>query len=230
MQKSVLAGAGFLAALFVVPAFADDTIVDTPYEAPGFTWAGGYVGLQAGYLLGNSHWLDYLNNYADPEPDGFLGGVYAGYNYRLTTNLVLGIDADLTYANAGAFGLAHAPDGTIFGPGVGYTTELNWSGAVRGRFGYSADRFLPYIAGGLAFGDVNYSIIEGSTVTPFTDTMVGWTLGAGLEYAFTDKIIGRFEYRYTDFGSVESGSNGSVIGGKIDLKTNDIRLGIAYKF
>lgn len=58
--------------------------------------------------------------------------------------------------------------------------------------------------------------------------MTGYTLGAGLDYAMTDHIILRAEYCYTDFG----GDDFNVDGWKrnVDLKSNDLRIGVAYKF
>ncbi|MER8912993.1 hypothetical protein NKI32_04050 [Mesorhizobium sp. M0761] len=40
----------------------------------------------------------------------------------------------------------------------------------------------------------------------------------------TDNLLLRAEYRYTDFGTE------ALPNGKVDLKTNEVRLGIAYKF
>ncbi|WP_365938639.1 hypothetical protein [Mesorhizobium sp.] len=45
-----------------------------------------------------------------------------------------------------------------------------------------------------------------------------------MDYAMTDNLLLRAEYRYTDFGT-ESLPNGNV-----DLKINEVRFGIAYKF
>ncbi len=70
----------------------------------------------------------------------------------------------------------------------------------------------------------------GVTVASFNNTLIGWTIGAGVEYAFTNNLIGRAEYRYTDFGSEDLASVRGFPDGTLDLSTNDIRLGIAYKF
>ena len=60
--------------------------------------------------------------------------------------------------------------------------------------------------------------------------MIGWNIGAGIEYAATDNLILRAEYRYTDFGSKTFHGLWGEDEGKIKLRTNDIRLGVAYKF
>ncbi|EFG9153021.1 porin family protein, partial [Escherichia coli] len=102
-------------------------------------------------------------------------------------------------------------------------------GAARLRAGYAFDRFLPYVAGGVAFADMDHTLVGPLEAYRFSDTYTGWTIGAGLEYALTDNVILRSEYRYTDFGSadfaVPTGEEN-----KVDLKSHDVRLGISYKF
>ncbi len=108
MRKSVVACASLFGAFLAVPAFAADAIVQAPvdiiYESPGFNWTGGYVGAQAGYLWGDGHYRFDDGSYADPNPDGFLGGFYAGYNYQMSNNIVLGVDADFAWTGADDFG------------------------------------------------------------------------------------------------------------------------------
>ncbi len=213
-------------------ALAADAIVEAPPEvelAPVFSWTGGYIGLQAGYIWGEGDaFSDDLDATAEIEPEGWLGGVYVGYNYQMANNVVVGIDADFAWTGADdtadVFDLGGAP--------IPFTldTELDWEAAVRLRLGYAVDRFLPYVAGGVAFGNLEGEAFD---LTPVSigaadETNVGWTLGVGLEYAFTDNLIGRAEYRYTDFGDFDVTVDGSDI--TTDLTTNDVRLGIAYKF
>jgi outer membrane immunogenic protein len=54
----------------------------------------------------------------------------------------------------------------------------------------------------------------------------------GLEYAFTNNILGRIEYRYTDFGA-RSFTQISSGGGNYDdprLHSNAVLVGLSYKF
>lgn len=207
-------------------ALAADAVVEAPpevYVAPVFSWTGGYIGGQIGYLWGEGDASSPTLGTSEIEPDGWLGGVYVGYNYQFTNNVVLGIDADFAWTGAD-------DESTIFLAGVDngtLETELDWEGAVRARLGYAVDRFLPYVAGGVAFGKLDGEAFDTAGVSVGSDdeTNTGWTLGVGLEYAFTDNIIGRAEYRYTDFGDFDFADDISA-----DLTTNDVRLGIAYKF
>jgi outer membrane immunogenic protein len=210
-------------------ALAADVAVEAPpviVAPPGFNWTGGYIGGQVGYLWGDSDFDGDDGSSAGFEPEGWLGGVYVGYNYQFTNNVVLGIDADFAWTGADddvtAFALG-VPVGTLQG-------DLDWEGAVRARLGYAVDRFLPYVAGGVAFGKLDAEAFDltGASLGSDDDTSTGWTIGAGLEYSFTDNIIGRAEYRYTDFGDFDFDIGAGS--GSVDLTTNDVRLGIAYKF
>src|SRR4029077_6285774 len=58
----------------------------------------------------------------------------------------------------------------------------------------------------------------------------GWTAGAGVEYAITDTILGRIEYRYTNFetsGLVNAQTNSADTGTQQPITY--FRAGIAYK-
>ena len=216
MKKLLLA---LSLSLLASSAYAADAIIAE--AAPVFSWTGGYIGLQAGYAWGNGN-VDQIGGpgFIDTDPDGFLGGVYAGYNYQMSNNIVIGAELDVVYANVDGSGQVFLAPGVP--AGVTATEELNWSGAARLRLGYAADRFLPYIAGGVAFGDIDISNDNGPG--SFGDTFTGWTIGAGLDYAMTDNLLLRAEYRFTDFGTE------TLPTGVVDLKTNEIRFGIAYKF
>ncbi|MCZ2328090.1 outer membrane protein [Bartonella sp. F02] len=113
-----------------------------------------------------------------------------------------------------------------------------WSGATRVRLGFAVDRMMPYIAGGIAyaqFQDVvpitlrekaKNTVIVSGNVLDETKTMVGYTFGAGVDFAMTDSVILRAEYRYSDFGKKKFGRDTR----NIEYKTNNFRFGVAYKF
>lgn len=200
-------------------------------EASAFSWTGGYVGGQVGYGWGKSR-FDNSDFSGNLKPDGFLGGLYAGYNFDLGNKVVLGVDGDVTYNN-----LKDGESEDFGGLIVGTQSKLRWSGAVRARAGYAVDRFLPFITGGIAFGSVkNSGYLDLVGIESFsasqTKTLTGWTAGAGVDYAATDNLIVRLEYRYTDYGRKDFGASNEIFsfntGNK--FKTSDVRLGVAYKF
>ncbi|WP_336279113.1 outer membrane protein [Bartonella sp. CB175] len=199
-----------------------------------------------------------------PKMSGFIGGLYAGSNVDLGNGFVLGVDTDIAWANKSDSKtsktrkikqeqIAHL-NGLLREHGIKVqeraqiklddtrTSSLNfkekWSGATRVRIGFAADRILPYIAGGVAYtqlqgvGSVSIAdkdtnkVIASGTISDETKSLVGYTLGAGIDFAMTDHAIVRAEYRYSDFGKKK------FVNDKYDFsyKTNDFRVGVAYKF
>ncbi|WP_375613335.1 MULTISPECIES: outer membrane protein [unclassified Bartonella] len=136
-----------------------------------------------------------------------------------------------------------------------HSYKEKWSGATRVRIGFAAvDRIMPYVAGGIAYAQVqgiqsvtgkgervkgeqkadvveNPSIkqnvdLTGGTWADDTKTMVGFTIGGGVDFAMTDNVLLRAEYRYSDFGKKKFANDTR----EFNYKTNDFRVGVAYKF
>jgi outer membrane immunogenic protein len=230
-----------------------------PIPAPAipiFTWSGFYVGLQAGYAWGNNNRdfgtvttvdLDgdgladvaavdngFFGN--DDDNDGFVGGAHAGYNFQFGS-IVLGAEADIEATGIGGgreFAFVDRFGNTYT---VNSGNDIDWQGSVRGRVGFAFDRALIYATGGLAFADFagNGETFTGPFGTFFgsRDDGVewGWTLGAGVEYAFTNNLTTRVEYRYTNF---ERGGNRfnevAFSSGGDDVDFHTVRAGVSYKF
>ena len=232
MKTILLASTVFFAATGA--AFAADAVAREP--APdiipaGFVWTGGYLGLQAGYAWSRSHNFTAAGVFSDPDPAGIFGGVYAGYNHQFPNNVVLGIEADMNVS-----GMDGRTD--IFFPGGGqdldhqFDSEVKWNGALRARLGYAIDRFMPYVAGGLSVARYEFGLYRDDSEYPRQEAVwTGWNIGAGVEYAATDKLLVRAEYRYTDYGDKVSDLPwGDHDPSRTSLASHDIRLGVAYKF
>ncbi|WP_273787822.1 outer membrane protein [Bartonella grahamii] len=119
------------------------------------------------------------------------------------------------------------------------TLKEKWSGATRVRIGFAvADRIMPYVAGGVAYAQMQgtYTIkateatgnAEIATAKFFdaTKTFVGYTIGGGVDFAMTDNVLLRAEYRYSDYGKKQFDRDTD----EFSYKTNDFRVGVAYKF
>jgi outer membrane immunogenic protein len=207
--------------------------------AGAYDWSGLYAGVHIGYAAGRSNLFiagGGLGGATDldssVDPDGFIGGVHIGANYQMENSFVLGAEADISYSNID--GLT-----TLDGGGGGFSTllksELKWSGSARLRAGYAFDRTLPFITAGVAAAKYELIAVSaggpGGEITLHSDSHVGWTVGAGIEHAFTDRWIARAEYRYSDFGSQDlSVAAGLPTETSVDLQTQDIRVGLSYKF
>ncbi|TIO10712.1 outer membrane protein [Mesorhizobium sp.] len=228
MKTTLLATAFILAPLGM--ASAADINEALPVDA--FSWSGLYAGVHVSYVAGNSDlFIDGgfggggTDLTSSMDPDGFIGGIHVGFNQEMANRFVLGAEADISYNDADGL--------TTFSSGL-LKSEIKWSGSARLRAGYAFDRTLPYITAGVAAAKYEATLITGTPtgdILIHDETHIGWTVGAGVEHAFTDKWIARVEYRYSDFGSQDlSIADGVNTVADVDLQTHDIRVGLSYKF
>ncbi len=200
---ALMAGAGGASAadLYTPPSPA---VVYNP--APAYSWTGGYVGGIVGYGWNSAN----VKSGPNLNPNGWLGGVYGGYNLQPSSNFVVGVEGDLT--------LNGGKDSSS-----GVTVENKWGGTLRARAGVAINRFLVYGTGGLAFDGLKVKIPGSSD----TSTHVGWTLGAGVEAALTNKVTARLEYRYTDLGTHSYGTSPKT---KVGYTSSAVLAGVGFKF
>jgi outer membrane immunogenic protein len=204
---SLLAGTAAIALATTAASAADLPLRAAPpapiiAAVPVFTWTGFYVGVNAGY-----GWQNNDNNssifvpagtfvtapaasgtvtFADDDGEGFVGGGQIGYNYQMGS-FVFGVEADLQWADlGGSGGTAFVPAGfpASFVP-AGTAGGIDWFGTVRARAGVAFGQALVYATGGFAYGgaDDNNDFFSNND-----DVRTGWTLGGGVEYAFTNNL------------------------------------------
>jgi outer membrane immunogenic protein len=216
-----------LAAFGVVALSGAASAADLPSVQPyaaaapvAFNWTGFYLGAQVGYGWGEAE-IDGLTGSYDV--DGWNAGIFGGYNHQFVNNVVVGLEADINYTDAD--GSAVLVAGGLAGT---QTTEINFDGAVRARLGYAFDRVLVYVAGGVAFADIDTSTTLGGFAADESDTTVGWTVGAGVEAMVTEQVAVRAEYRYTKFDDIDFAVAG--IDGTNELDSHKVMVGVSYKF
>ncbi len=206
------------------------------YAAPIFTWTGFYVGVEGGldFIKTRGSFtttLQTTGSYSTNKTAGLLGGL-VGYNYQIG-QLVVGLEGNLDAVLGGKKSSTFLDSGLNL---ITASTRTTYAGDIRGRLGYAFDRALLFIDGGVAFGDAKTSLTGapglGLTAVSLNTRNVGYTLGAGIDYAFTNEWIGRAEYRYSNFGSksyataaVRTFNNASV---KSD--SSAVLVGLIYKF
>src|SRR6202030_2232941 len=108
-----------------------------PYKAPAPVvaydpWTGFYAGVNGGYGFDFSGaTVSQAPFFSGAQfataPQGFTGVVQGGYNFRLGSLFLVGLDADI---NAGSLKGSAAMPGTITG-----ASEMNWFGSVGGPVG-----------------------------------------------------------------------------------------------
>ncbi len=167
--------------------------------------------------MGGSDWLNANGSLFNPPQQDFNGahlGAFAGYQYQFSNNVVIGLEGDVSYDwNKKIF---------VSGGGTPADIGTDWGGSVRARVGYAFDHLLVYTTGGWAFAR---AFVRPDGFPSAEETYNGYTVGAGIDYAFTDNIFARAEYRYADFGGKTLAS-----GLDADLKQHLFNVGIGVKY
>ena len=237
-----------------IPAKAPAVIAGSsppPVAAPLFTWTGPYVGAQIGYA-----WGEHSGDLAFATPGGLvategftgaaqgvIGGAHAGYNYQVD-QWVLGFEGAVDGANLNKHPLVTYADplGTGFGATADGVVQSGIQGSIRGRAGYAFDRLLIYGTAGVAFGDfksaLNFAGLDATGVFYAADSRsslrVGWTVGAGVQYAVNNNWSVDCEYRYSDFGHLQNSPEFPFPELSYDasrhLNQNQVQVGFSYKF
>ncbi|EJF83134.1 outer membrane protein [Candidatus Bartonella washoeensis] len=247
------------------PTPVSPVIVAPTFSWTGF-YLGGQIGSFSSKtkmdILSNGKTIPVSDDFL-PKLSGFMGGLYAGSNVDLGNGLILGVDTDIIWTDKNdtktgkvySIEQQHIPylqkmldeAGIKIGEKIlqagnkrvnSFTFKEKWAGATRVRIGFAAERIMPYVAGGIAYTqlqdiasvsitdkDTGKVIVSGN-LSDETKTFVGYTLGAGVDLAMTNNVIIRAEYRYSDFGKKKY-SNDKY---ETSHKTNDFRVGVAYKF
>ena len=228
-MKKLLICTTALSALAMTSAFAADMPIKAPvYKAPVMVidpWVGPYVGVNIGYSWGNwnadsnQQVFDYQSTSASPKVNGILGGLQAGYNWRLAPKWIWGIEGDIQITGEKAHQDWTDPGapveelkdfvGRAGGPAaLSHEWKFPWFGTLRLRAGYNpAENWLLYATGGLAVGEGKYTFNfsqPGTTPSTYSlshsATKVGFAVGAGTEVKIDRHWSVKLEYLYVDLG------------------------------
>jgi outer membrane immunogenic protein len=198
-----------LSLLITLPlSSAGATDLPPPYQAPVYKappavvlgWTGFYIGANGGYGWGrwdsnsiSAIFPDGVTTNADPDVNGWFGGVTAGYNWQLSRQWVVGIEGDFDWsgerasdsasstASALTVGFpqgrnacdAHFPCTTTTMTTTANEWRKDWFGTLRARAGILVDpTWLLYGTGGIAFAGTKFST-SSTTTTTITDSIGG---------------------------------------------------------
>jgi high affinity Mn2+ porin len=197
--QHVLAGTAVGAMTLASPAVSADLPVKALQFRPAFDWSGFYIGGHTGYGRGASSAVltDPAIAASSGNFGGVIGGVQAGYNVRLPSGLLFGVEADLTFPNVLA---SNSIASRLTTARSDVTEQWDYVGTARGRIGYANGPWLAYATGGLAFAGERF--VNSPAVGEEEKDIhrrLGWAAGAGLEYAFAPHWSVRLEYLYSAF-------------------------------
>lgn len=178
MRILVLAAAGMVAS----PALA---------QASPDVFNGPFAGVQAGWQQDRQTLEIQAGGFTTrgtESSSGLLYGGQVGYDFRLASPLVFGIEASLT----GRTGSRILDDGVnsfrlTQGRTIGTSARL---GVLVGRDSLFYGR--------LGYANAQFRLREGALSA--TENRDGYTLGLGYEQAFARNVSARVEYGYSDFG------------------------------
>lgn len=233
-MKKYLIAVSAAALLASTGAKAADIVRYQPPEPlpmmPMFSWTGFYAGGEIGGAWGNAKSKPRKKKGEEGfskkiKPDGFIGGLYAGYNFQLMNNIVLGADTDFLWGSVKDSGSKKSGAQRL-------RIKEKWIGATRLRAGYAFDRFLPYIAAGVSYADLKSSVKDEGGKGGKSKTRTGWNIGLGVDYIppiMNDHLMLRAEYRYSDFGK-KNYSFSDTQKYRVKYNQSDFRVGVAYKF
>jgi high affinity Mn2+ porin len=194
--ERVFAGAGLSLLVVEGPAMASDMPVKARHIQSVFDWTGLYIGAHAGYSRGSSNAVlsDPATTATSNVFDGMIAGVQAGYNVRLPSGMLLGVEADITFPN---YLTSNSVVSSLATARSAVTEQWDYVGTARGRIGYASGQWLAYATGGLAWAGERF--LDEKTL----NTRLGWAAGGGVEYAFAPHWSVRLEYLYSQFGKAD---------------------------
>lgn len=173
------------------------------------TFDGPYVGVSTGYDRSE---VDGATLDSDVSRDTLSLGGYAGYNYKLTERIVIGAEAGISTSVDNKIGASSGGEALTINPLYDFDLSL--------RAGYLVtDKTLAYVRGGYTNNRVRSTLDSANGQIRDTDNLDGWQVGGGVEYALTNNISARAEYRYSDL---------SYQGGDFDRHQG--LVGISYNF
>lgn len=210
-------------------ACPDDAPLD-PLEAygpvgPVYSFTGIRLGANVGYIFGDADATTTTLAGAvvgtdTVDIDGASVGLSLGYDYQFGM-LVAGVEADAELASLN--GKSALP------VAAGADVDSSWLASIRARLGVVlGERTLTYLTGGWEMQELDIALT--GTAVEQSETISGYTVGAGVEHMINSDVSLRLEYRYTDYDAANAsfGANNRVV--DLDAETHAIRVGLGYRF
>ena len=217
LRRSLLSATSLATTLlFLVPGIADA-------QSTTRDWSGPFVGATVGGTFGGgSIDLSYSDSSNSPPTIGVpmlgpSGSIVGGYNFQ-RGNFVYGLAAD---------GSVLVATGQASGSNYSANERLYGLLSLRGRLGWDGGAFLPYLTAGIAFANAHVESSGGFNVAE-SNTHVGWTVGAGVEFAATENFSIDLLYRYTDYGTQDY--DVGVALGEVGFTTHQVQAGLNWRF
>jgi opacity protein-like surface antigen len=128
-------------------------------------------------------------------------GGQIGCNYQFAPTWVVGIEGAASGGNIG--GTVTVPTTDLPGDTASFKSTTDFLASVTARIGYAWDRWMLYGKGGVALVGDRYRATDAMQIFAFdgAENRLGWTAGAGIEWAFDPLWSVKLEYNYYGFGT-----------------------------
>jgi len=176
---------------------------DIPVKAPPVStslapinWTGFYIGGNAGGAWSTTDWTFFNGATFEPTSQSrssWVAGGQLGYLYQFNPNWVAGIEASWSGTNL------KETSASLEVADRFRQSRISDLLLVTGRLGYASYNWLGYIKGGYANSKVDFNTFVASTglaSSTSSDREGGWTVGAGIEYAFNPYVSAGVEYNF----------------------------------
>jgi outer membrane immunogenic protein len=247
-QSQIFGGRQVVAAIAALAVFSPAAV----QAQDAFDWEGWFGGATLGgamYGVEASDLTDtFTNDASKVETLVASYGISVNYNWSpYDDNLIIGGELDAT------FGLKNEEVVAFNAPGTDGLEFINsWDSVIslRGRAGMTSGKMHAFVAGGPAFANANYTFkdldpgfTECTTLTcvEVSETLTGVSIGAGMEYAFRDDWVGKFEFMHYEMPTVRGpildggvpscgAAQGDECTVSFDSSSTLFRFGITRKF
>jgi outer membrane immunogenic protein len=203
-----------------------------PVAAPIFNWTGFYAGIHGGWGWGDADRTLGANDelfgsgIGSHEIDGGIFGGHMGFNWQLSPNWLVGLEASIAWSGM---------DGSVAGAApTSIHTDVDWIASATPRLGWTSNNWLFYVKGGVAGARAGTTAVE-PTAGVFTakNSFLGWTVGAGLEVLAGPNWVFGVEYNYYDLGQETIGGVYSTVlpaAQSAELKFSTVLARLSYKY
>jgi len=207
MKKLLLGIAGMIA--LAAPASAADLAARPYAKAPAmiaavYDWSGLYIGANGGWGSSHKCW-DFVNaggtfigREGCHDATGGTAGGQIGFRWQ-SGGWVFGVEGQGNWADLKGRSIS------VLDPRVTIQSNMGAFGLFTGQIGYAFNNVLFYVKGGAAVTSDSFRILDTASNIPIvstqTDTRVGGSVGAGLEFGISPNWSAGIEYNHLFMGN-----------------------------
>jgi len=192
---------------------ADIAVKASPPAATPYSWTGLYFGGNVGGAWSRTDWTFTGSTVSggtvaeafSQDASSWMGGGQVGGRYQFSPNWVAGIEASWSGTD-----LKDTSVATLLANRLRQSKIFDLL-LVTGSVGYASNNWLTYVKGGYANAESEFNTFVASTgqvTTTSSRNSDGWTVGAGVEYGFTQYISAGIEY---DFARIDIGNHNQIV-------------------